>query len=129
MGAVRNSRSPPIASVSIFVPDFLYHFRLTELVLVEYIIRQVPFAVILFVYFRFIGFKGAGCKLCEVGSLLTVDHRLLSGAGGVGGAGGVEGPPQPASESATTAAPERVRNSRRFISFMGVLLSVGPPVF
>lgn len=30
----------------------------------------------------------------------------------------MEGPPQPASESATTAAPERVRNSRRFISFI-----------
>ena len=84
MGAVRNSRSPPIASVSIFVPDFLYHFRLTELVLVEYIIRQVPFAVILFVYFRFIGFKGAGCKLCEVGSLLTVDHRLADIKFGIG---------------------------------------------
>ena len=76
MGVVRNSRSSPIASVSIFFPDSLYHFRLTALVLVEYIIRQVPFAVILFVYFRFIEFKGAGCKLCEVGSLLTVDHRL-----------------------------------------------------
>ena len=47
---------------------------------------------------------------------------LLSEAGGAGGA--EDPPPQPASESATTAAPERVRNSRRFIFFMGVLLSI-----
>ena len=60
---------------------------------------------------------------------LSRASSLLSEAGGVGGAGGAEGPPQPASESATTAAPERVRNSRRFISFMGVLLSVGSPAF
>ena len=84
MGAVRNSHSPPIASASIFFPDFLYHFRLTALVLVEYIIRQAPFAVILLVYFRFIVFKGAGCKLCEVGSLLTVDHRLADIKFGIG---------------------------------------------
>ena len=84
MAVVRNSRSPPIASASIFFPDFLYHFRLTELVLVEYIIRQVPFAEILLVYFRFIVFKGAGCKLCEVGSLLTVDHRLADLKVGMG---------------------------------------------
>ena len=85
MGAVRNSPSPPIASASIFFIDFRYHFRLTVFVVVEYIIRQVPSTVILLVIFRFIDFKGAGCKLCEVGSLLTVDHRLADIKVGIGG--------------------------------------------
>ena len=85
MGAVRNSPSPPIASASIFFIDFRYHFSLTVFVLVEYIIRQVPFAEILLVHFRVIGFKRAGCKLCEVGSLLTVDHRLADIKFGIGG--------------------------------------------
>ena len=85
MGAVRNSPSPPIASASIFFIDFRYHFSLTVFVVVEYIIRQVPFAEILLVHFRVIGFKGAGCKLCEVGSLLTVDHRLADIKFGIGG--------------------------------------------
>ena len=36
------------------------------------------------VYKRQIEFKGAGCKLCEVGSLLTVDHRLADLKFGIG---------------------------------------------
>lgn len=45
------------------------------------------------------------------------------------GAGGAEGPPQPASESATTAAPVRVRNSRLFIFFMGCSFLLVPLLF